>query len=244
MHIEIVSHVWRYARLFTYQAGSLILHPPSTVDVTLTVVYAVEDGPTADRLDQLDRLAWPANVRLNPLALSPGRVMRRAIGRNLAALATAADLVWFADCDMVFGPGCPDALARRTARHPGRVLFYPRPVHGTAGPEAARLLAAATRCAGPLSASEAALTPLRYNRAIGGVQIVRGDIAREAGYLPGHVCYQRPARRWWRTFEDVAYRKALRERYGTAGVGCPIGLPRLMRIRHSQAGRQVEGLQL
>ena len=44
----------------------------------------------------------PANVQLRPWSLADNLVTRRMIGRNLAALATEADWVWFTDCDYAF----------------------------------------------------------------------------------------------------------------------------------------------
>lgn len=72
--------------------------------------------------------------------------------------------------------------------------------------------------------------PVRVRRAIGGLQVVRGDVAREKGYLP-RGRWQKPAKAWQVTSDDIAFRRSL----GTSGE--PIEIPNLFRIRHIQRGQ-------
>ena len=74
-------------------------------------------------------------------------------------------------------------------------------------------------------------TPETNIRAIGGIQLYRGSVARERGYLPDHPKWQRPARKWERTFCDSFFRREL----GTRGV--PVDVVNLYRLRHSKRGR-------
>src|SRR5690606_26500249 len=104
MRLEIVSHCWRYGGLLTYQMSSLVLHPPRSTSVGLTVVCAPRefDPGTWRVLDDFDRQTLPPTVMFQKRVLPPAQLFRRAIGRNLAAESTTADWLWFADCDMAF----------------------------------------------------------------------------------------------------------------------------------------------
>ena len=78
----------------------------------------------------------------------------------------------------------------------------------------------------------------RHNRAIGGLQIVRGDVARRLGYCRDEPRFMQPASRWMRTFEDVRFREIL----GTQGS--PVEVEGLMRIEHHAKGRADGGVLL
>lgn len=209
MHLEIVSHCWRYWRCLTYQASGLFLHPP-TVDhqVTLHVFIADEDGPTQRRVDQLAKLPWPANVQLQISRLPATNLFRRAIGRNLAALNTTADAVWFADCDyVIFGTSVGDvASVIRCTQEP---FLFPKAVLELPRDRSEALIAQASTWTGPIDVPRDNLKARSYRRAIGGIQIVVGDVCRKLGYLDKCERWQRPARRWQRCFDDVAFRRHL-----------------------------------
>jgi hypothetical protein len=64
----------------------------------------------------------------------------------------------------------------------------------------------------------------KFNRAIGGVQIARGDIVRRIGYVPERA--NRTSERWVNSVEDVTFRKLI----GTKGAA--VDLPGVYRIRH------------
>jgi len=232
--IEIVSHCWCYTRLLGYQLSSLVLHPPE-VSVQMTVFACRKDRPTVELLDWFAE-QMPLNVALEPVYLRHRQIKRRAIGRNLAALATSARLVWFADCDMIFGPGCLDELSRVFPHD--ETLCFPKVALKTTYEDGAELVAAATEPA-VRDVPWDRLVPTRQRAAIGGVQIVKGTTANRHGYLPDHKRYQTGATRWKRTYEDRQYRK-----YLAAGRGVGIDLPNNGRIRHRQCGRFQKGLRL
>jgi hypothetical protein len=71
----------------------------------------------------------------------------------------------------------------------------------------------------------------RQNRAVGPLQIVKGEVARELGYCRDVAKFMRPSARWMRTFEDVRFRKIL----GTRGT--PVQAEGLVRIEHHAKGR-------
>ncbi len=234
MKLEVVVHNYRYARIGLYQPSSLVLNPPRNLHVTYTCFYDPSDAAVATMAahfltHEVSLVAW--NFR----PLDTPQLLRRAIGRNMAARETAADWVWFADCDMAFGPGCLDRLPEVLAAVKGP-LAYPRYVMVSRTPEDGdRLVVAAKGPPNVMTFPVENFVRKRYTRAIGGAQLVRGGVAREKGYCPDSR-WQRPAARWRRTFEDAAYRRTL----GTRGQA--VSLPGLYRIRHSECGRFNKGL--
>ncbi|MBL9090229.1 MAG: glycosyltransferase family 2 protein [Planctomycetaceae bacterium] len=239
MKLEIVTHCWRYSRLLHYQLSSLYLFPPTVVQVMVCVYCAdrEHDPLTADVLDFFRHQQAPPTVVVDVRQFEPPRLFRRAIGRHHAARRTTADWVWFTDCDMVFRDGAIDSLADHLEATTERLL-YPRQVmlHRThaLGDAAIERAKGAKSC---LDIDPSEFKPKQYSRAIGGVQIVLGSVVREFGYCPEER-WQRPADRWQRCTEDTAFRKRL----GTKGTS--IDVPNVFRMRHSECGREVTGLQL
>jgi hypothetical protein len=230
----------------TWQLSSLCLHAPQDVAVTYTVFYCPEDKATEAVLRHFEvgcrkqdgsRVVvfrwWPLERR---------QLMRRAIGRNLAARSTQAQWVWFADADYLFGRGCLDALARALGNLPADChLAFPRIIqasksheHGDRYIDRVKL---PDQMADLLDVEPADFEPAVLNRAIGGIQIVRGDVARERGYLPDTE-WQHPADTWQQTFEDPVFRQSM----GTNGT--PVDIPNCYRIRHSKRGRFDVGVRL
>lgn len=246
MRVEVVSHCWNYARLLGFQLSSLVLHPPE-FPVTMTVWWCAKDERTEQVLHwYIDNHPAPPNVSWTFRAIKRKQLMRRSIGRNVSAHETDADWVWFADCDMAFR-GTFGAQFVRAVDGVTRSLCYPR--HSLVNQGAA----SSTRALMDATAEDTLTDPVlglidvrrddykrRTNpRAIGGIQIVRGNVARESGYLPNSSRYQRPANSWQRTFEDTRYRKSLR-----CGNGAKVDLPGVYRIRHAVQGRFHEGCYL
>ena len=231
MKIEIVTHCWRYSTLLTYQISSLVLYPPRQATVLATVFFTESDRATGDVLRYFSQLDKPANVTIRGWSLPREQLLRRAIGRNMAALATAADWVWSADCDYCFGENALDTPGDLLSQS-GEDLVFPRFVWSNcpeeAGDDTIDRARGGVRIVG-IDPRSFVVMPL--DRAIGGVQIVRGDLARGFGYRTSDRRQQKPAPRWMRTFEDVQFRRCL----GTEGT--PIDLPHVFRILHSRRGR-------
>jgi hypothetical protein len=230
LSLEIVSHCWRYAHLLAYQLSSLVLHPPSRLSVTMTVFHATEDASTVALLADFGARRAP-NVTWNWRALDRGRLFRRGIGRNLAARATAADWVWFTDCDLLFHAGCLDGLAgalqgRRDA------LVFPRE-EAVSGLLDAHdpLLERGRRGPMPVDIDPGRFQRQARDRATGPLQIAHGDVARAGGYCEQLRVYQKPSPVWTKCTEDRAFRWLL----GTQGV--PVDVPGVYRIRHASKGR-------
>lgn len=231
MQLEIVSHCWNYSRLLTYQLSSLVLYPPKDLSVTMTVFYNEVDERTINVLDYFAGIDVP-NVRWRRWHLDQPQLFRRAIGRNAAALANTADWVWFNDCDQVFHRGLLDALAERLPRC-REPLAFPTTAGCTELVEHDDPIL--TRVEGGPTVVDIEphrFSPRVHNRAIGALQIARGDVLREVGYCKDIKRFMRPAKQFGRTREDVKFRRLL----GTRGE--PLDVPGLYRIEHLRKGRR------
>jgi len=237
-HIQIVSHCWNYSRLLTYQLSSLLLYPPDTVSVRMTVVCCVEDLKTVETVAFFrNHRLWPHNVDLRIWTLEKERLFRRAIGRNLVCLSSCEDVIWLTDCDYLFGPGCLDGMYDNFLF--GEVLCYPRQIMKNHTHEIGDQYIALVEEPSVHEVDFDDFGPSKLNKAIGGVQLYRGESARRMGYLPNSKRWQQPAKTFQKCNCDVQFRKAV-----VAGRGTAIDVPRIYRLRHSQCGREVAGLEL
>jgi hypothetical protein len=230
LSVEVVSHCWNYSHLLAYQLSSLVHQPPTRIDVTMTVFFCEEDVKTRALLDYFGAMEV-RGVTWNWCAVSKPILFRRAIGRNLAALGTTCDWIWFTDCDLVFRDGCFDALGELLQGRNDALLF-PREERCTS------LLAGSdpmlqAGVAGPklVEISTEQFTVRHRTRATGPLQITHGDVARAVGYCAGLQLYQQPSETWCKAYEDRAFRWLLRSQ------GVPIELPGVYRIRHVEKGR-------
>ncbi|MDY0168639.1 MAG: hypothetical protein RBS80_18975 [Thermoguttaceae bacterium] len=231
MRLEIVTHCWNYSRLLTYQLSSLVLYPPSQLSVRMTVFHNHEDARTSKVLGFFGGIAVP-NVEWHWWQVQKGLLFRRAIGRNMAALESRADWVWFTDCDQVFHKTCLDALPDQLAEQTAHLVF-PKYVACSEHLDMESPLIQAT--SGPprvIDINPAEFTLKLQDRAIGALQIARGETVRATGYCKDIPRFMRPASRFHRTREDVAFRRFM----GTPGE--PIDLPGLYRIEHRPKGRR------
>lgn len=247
--VSVVSHCWavrlpHYASLLRYHLSSFLLHPPVRCRVIPVVCHDPNDELTVGTLRFFaDRMPLAA------IPLPPELLGRRSIGRNKAALFTEADRVWFSDVDQVFGDGLLDGLVdmewpstrdgdlpcgERVTRWAS--MIFPRTIqihrdHQT-GDEYAR------RVIGPpgiVDIDKSDFIDKLYHRAIGGVQIVRGDFANDHGYLRDEERWQRPTNTPFADFrDDIAYRKSCLKH----GPIIPVDLPGLFRLRHSTTSYQ------
>ncbi|MCK9558787.1 MAG: glycosyltransferase family 2 protein, partial [Candidatus Cloacimonetes bacterium] len=109
--IEIVSHCFgqSYASLLVYHLSSLVLH--KSQPVTMTVISITGDSDVECVLDYFHKIRLPW-ITWNFISMSADLVYQRPIGRNIAAKASKADVIWFTDCDYVFGNDSLDALCQ------------------------------------------------------------------------------------------------------------------------------------
>lgn len=197
--IELVVHCYAkerpwYAPLFCYQFSSLHFHQPEC-SVRLTLFCDKTDYVLSKFLDYFrgnNLFGVDLNVVYKPAAV----LSKRAIGRNEAALNTEADLVWFTDPDYVFGGGCLDALSE--SEWPTEaVLCFPHVIqeqypHWFDAKRSLELIYEPRLES--LSAAEKQCCFFRksFYRAMGSIQIVRGDFARKHGYCPNRKQCQTP----------------------------------------------------
>ncbi|GAB5559618.1 MAG: hypothetical protein SynsKO_12650 [Synoicihabitans sp.] len=234
MKIEVVSHCWNYSHLLVYQLSSLVLSPPQTVEIVMTVCYCSEDKGTAELLAFFEQQNVPG-VTWNWIEVPREVLLRRSVGRNLAAKASEADWVWFTDCDVVFADGCFDGLAEAVADCRD-LLVYPREERCTMMLDADDpVLVASREGPGVRSVNFDDFLVQRPRQATGPLQITRGDAARTWGYCGEISSYQRTTDRWRKTYEDRVFRWLL----GTRGT--PVEFPGVYRIKHVEKGRYQSG---
>ena len=242
MNLEIVTHCWRYWRCLTYQVATLYHHPPADgISLILNVVTSREDQATCQRLQEFLSLVWPDNVRIKITYLQKERLFRRGIGRNQVALETSADVVWFTDCDyLIHGSSLQDIM--QLMSQPENSFIYPKRIYGTTHETGYELIQEASQWEGPPEISRDLFTEtMKMNRAIGGVQIVSGDLCRKYGYLKDSKEWDKPASRWKRAYEDVHFRKHLNQEGYQARK---VKISDVLRIRHPVAGRDDPSVEL
>ena len=231
--LEVVSHCWNYAHFLVYQLSSLVLNPPHSLDVTMTVFYAPEDRKTADLLAFFSTQTAP-NVTWNWQPLDKPELFRRGIGRNRAALASNADWVWFTDCDLMFRDGCLEQLAEALQGRQDALLF-PREERVTELlADDNPLLQEGGAAPQVLDIDTTVFTSNTPGRATGPLQIAHGDVCRAVGYCRHIRIYQTPVTQFAKCHEDRAFRWLLQSQ------GAPIDVPGVYRIRHIQKGRYGE----
>ena len=230
LNLEIVSHCWRYSRFLIYQLSSLALFPPDKADVVMTVFYCRDDPETVRTLEFFSERNVE-NVTWNWRELPEERLFRRSIGRNMAALETDADWVWFTDCDLLFREKCLDSLSEELQGRRSALLF-PEKERCTAMLEKENPLLAAGSGAPRILDIDTEIFAANFPRkATGPLQIVHGDVCRAVGYCRAIPLYQSPSPVWCKAHEDRAFRWLLR----SDGVSIPV--PGVYRIKHLEKGR-------
>ena len=232
LSIEIVSHCWNYAHWLRFQLSSLVLHPPRQTRVVMTVIHSPEDKGTVELLAEYGRMMIP-NVVWNWVPVDKSKLFRRAIGRNLRAKATTADWIFFTDCDQMFYEGSLDALGESLQ---GRrdFLVFPRVAQCSqriSDPSEVTVDRGSGADAKVVAIDTSLFHPVVHQKAVGGLQIVHGDVARAVGYCESLRFYQTPQNGFTNTYEDRAFRWLL----GTHGI--PVDIPHVYRIEHHHKGR-------
>ena len=237
--IEIITHCWsekhsEFATMLFYQLWSIQecnRVSQSKWRVDSAVVYPETNCAICDLVRAHDR---DDSLTVERLTLPIDQFGRRSIGRNIAAKQSTADWVWFCDADYLFRPACFDALFNLQLPD-DVVMVFPQQVwisRTHRGGDAVLTCAASSSSSYLKDLWDANWVPEKYNRAIGGAQIVRGDIARKYGYLDGDEKWQRPTMDTLAdTKEDVAYRRACQRHGRILGID----LPGVYRLRHSES---------
>lgn len=234
LRLEIVSHCWQYAHLLRYQLSSLVRHPPTRLQVTMTVYYCPDDTRTTQLLAHVGAITVP-NLTWHWCPLPQAALFRRAIGRNEAALNTQADWLWFTDCDLLFEAACLDSLATALQGRRDALVFPAVEYCTTLLDPSDSLLQVDPDPSTLVTIDHSRFSARRRDRATGPLQITHGDVARACGYCQALPHYQRPAPRWSKAYEDRAFRWLLRTQ------GTPLDIPGVYRIRHTDKGRYTSG---
>ncbi len=184
MKVEIVVHCHRYSKVLAYQLSSLVLFPPKMIEVTVHVVCVAEDKPTVRMLDWFEEregfMSHCPKLRISR-TLQPIELFRaRCTGRNIVALATDADIVWFTDADYLFRDGCLDKLASLdltddSIHFPGKMFFQRNKQMGADN-------ARQVKKPGIYDIDKSEFDEKRFRVPYGGLQIVTGNTARHWGY--------------------------------------------------------------
>ena len=236
VRIEIITHCWagqlrQYATMLRCQLASLANHPPQECEVTISVCFSSTDSFTVDVINDYVNRLRPAAL-LVPVDLAPEKLFRRAIGRNIVARQCTADVVWFTDCDYMFGEGCLDTLAAQIDTL--KPLSYPAVVnihrdHATGDAYLYEVNVLPRHIRPPIRKTD--FKPQRMIRAIGGVMIVTGEVAA-LGFCDKSRRFMAPIEEtegWQRSRCD----RAARIEWGF-GTGRRIELPEVYRLRHSK----------
>ncbi len=229
--LELVTHCYameypHYAALLNYQLSSLVLHPPKC-HVSIVVCYILKDTATHG---VINHFCGYTNLDISVITLTEREIGRRAIGRNIAASSTKADVMWFTDVDHVFIECLDDLMSREWVD--GSTMLFPRIIQIQASHALGDMyIKRAIGVAKPHDINQKEFIAKKYRRAIGGVQIVRGDFAREHGYLKTFKKWQNPTDTPFKEFrDDIAYRNFCL-RFGNITA---IDLPGMYRLRHTQ----------
>ena len=242
MKIKIVTHCYatelpHFAACLKLQLASISINGGHH-DIEMNVCFNKDD------IETVKVLRWYESNKaqqheLVTFELPVNKLGRRSIGRNLAAKWSKADIVWFTDVDHCFCNGIFSNLENlewpedTTMVYPKTIMIHKNHEIGDA-----LLRTIKERVHYPLP------VPLlnvhnfiekQYNRAIGGVQIVRGEFAYEHGYLDREEKWQRPVKKPFGDFrDDIAYRNFC-TKYGSI---MSVDLPGVYRIRHTETTYQ------
>lgn len=248
MDLQIVTHCWSgpdvpiYHKLLKLQLCNL-LHASerANVSVSLVVVWTISDLPTSKVVSQVQ---WLDNKHLDivSMPLDPEELFVRAIGRNMAAKQTKAEVVWFTDCDYLFSSGALEQAVEQMRANPQADLIWPNNVMihadhaiGDAFLQTEYDLREKEGWK-PLEikdAYDAGFRLRREKRAIGGMQIVRGDWCRKNGYLDQTGWVNPSYKEHFQQCRcDVPFR---RQFVGDTKISTDIEY--VYRVRHSRAGR-------
>lgn len=216
----------QYSRMLRYLLTSHVWCPQN-VDWRVTVCCA-------KKAPQIDAVAESfANVSINVewLRLPLNKLFRRAIGRDMAVQGTRADVVHFTDCDYFYGPGCLQSIADCMSSSSGLCVpawYKICQDHGTGD----RILCDNADEEYPI-ADRSLFVPKKAKVAIGGMQFIGGDRAREIGYQCGRkLMHPVDVAKGFRSCKcDKAWRR--HNELSTERVD----ISELYRLRHSSDGR-------
>lgn len=236
--IELVSHCWSgdkvpiYHCLLQLQISSLLLSNHKT-DVRYTVFYAEDDDRTVSVIEAFRRRLYLLGIDFNPWPLRHEYLFKRMYGRNLAALSTEADVVWFMDVDYLCLDDCLDVIQNTINTTEANLIFPANIKANETHQQGDDLIRHTSNNIGEIIEVNRDHFVDRYcSYAFGGIQIARGSWCREHGYL-NRPDWQTPLQKpkhFNDTPSDRFFRNECkpRQRFNVEGI---------YRIRHSRVGR-------
>lgn len=195
----------------------------------MTVFYTNEDVATKTLLSKFADLRVK-NIQWNWQPLPKKQLLRRHIGRNLAALNTSSDWIWFTDCDVLFHESCLDSVGTHL-NTTNDILIYPAYENVTSLLPDKHPLLNPNIDKAPIKINIADFRKRKLNRATGPYQIVNAEVTREQGYCNHLFLNKKKTHDWVKTYEDTLFRWSL----NTKGIA--VSIPGVYRIRHQEKGR-------
>ncbi len=232
MIIELVSHCYAETHphfAYCLQAQLLsIRHNRPNCGVKVTVCCIESDTKTVEVIQAEED--WVSPLYMNTVE----ELGRRAVGRNRAALFTAADIIWFTDVDHLFVDNVLDDLCKFEWPE-YTTMIYPKDIMISKNHKTGDLQSMLARNGWSHCFNKKDFIPKHYWKAIGGVQIIKGAFARNHGYLNNTkwmTCFNKKPFGDFK--DDMAYRKF----HADHGIIQGVDLPGVYRLRHSTTSYQ------
>lgn len=231
--IELIVHCYaiklpQYATLLRYQLASMVKWVPHT-NVKVTVCCSPFDTLVTGVLNEFSvKNSW----LVKSFYQSEGSLFRRSIGRYhiLTELDDRTKVIWYTDCDHVFGEACIDTAYKLVVGR-GRMV-YPRKIKISKSHEIGDWQIEEGKGPHFPEIYPADFVTKRYNRPIGGTYIIDADFVREHGYLPDSK-WQNP-RKDGKPFKDFRDDVAFRKYVANHSTIEAVNIPNLYRVRHSR----------
>ena len=238
--IELVSHCFSgdkvpiYHLLAQLQFGSLLRNPPS-INTTISICYHPDDKLTTKIIDWFDyERRGIETLFLNRIPLPKEKLFRRAIGRNIAAKHSLADVIWFTDIDYLFTDSSTLRLAHHHCMNSKLNMVRPEVVNIHRSHGFGDVLIDRLKDEEPYipKLDPDHFMPEKYKRTIGGIQIVQREAIRKEGYLDNTKWTRlvSTSRGFRQCMCDIPFRKQV-------GSSEAVDIPGVYRIRHSRCGR-------
>lgn len=209
---------------------------PARYQFEVVVCWNGEDKATGTVLNWYSSVL-PKNHTFFNMPMPITELGRRCIGRDRGAmLGEAPDFTWFTDVDHCFYDGIFDNIVDYDWPD-DVVMIFPETLmihkdHKTGDIATKEVMQTEPKLCF-LKINE--FVPKLYHRAIGGVQIVKGEFAHQYGYLHEHPRWQKPCEIPFADFrDDVKYRNFC----SSYGKIKRITLPGVYRIRHTHTSYQ------
>lgn len=228
MNLEIVVHSWgaKYSGYLAWFLDSLAKHPPRRHSVQVNTFVADEDADSVKMSCCYEWKLFEAGYDSMAWIYERELVCNRAVLRHEAARNSTADWLWFTDVDYAVGPRFLTRACDRLAALPADVLVaYPRKIRACSSFVGRRYAQQGLEQYQSLgSLNDADFPAVRCGCNDRGTLLssffVRGDVAREKGYLADYPELLKPAAdgQWMPQYiRDLKYLRSVLGRERPAG---------------------------